>query len=276
MKRVIMLISTIIVVVSCCLLSCDTQTEKRPESVGKKTETDLPWYKTTYRWAQTNFTEDDPVKADLEFWRKQWRRTKIQGVIVNAGGIVAYYPSKFGLQYRAKYLGEQDFFKRVNDMAHEEGIVVVARMDINRATKEFYEAHPDWFCRRKNGEPIMSNDRYFSCINSDYYKVFIPQVLEEIIERYHPVGFTDNSWKGLERNTICYCDNCKSKFRAERGMELPEAGTTLFIANGCAGVTNAGWQTGICLMKLLKKPVARIVYGLVWYTLIRLREVLPT
>jgi hypothetical protein len=222
MKRVFILVSAIIVIAS-CLPSCDVQVEKGPESTGKKSEADLPWYKTTYRWAQTNFTEDDPVKADLEFWRQQWRRTKTQGVIVNCGGIVAYYPSKFDLQYRAKSLGNQDFFKRVSDMAREEGIVVVARMDINRATKEFYEAHPDWFCRRKNGEPILSNDRYFSCVNSDYYKVFIPQVLEEIIEKYHPVGFTDNSWKGLERNTICYCDDCKAKFKAERGMNLPEA-----------------------------------------------------
>ena len=203
-------------VVLCCLSACNTKT-------GNRSVADLPWYSTTYRWAQTNFTEDDPVKADLEFWRKQWRRTRIQGVIVNCGGIVAYYPSKYELQYRAKYLGDQDFFKRVSDMAHEEGIVVVARMDINRATKDFFEAHPDWFCRRKNGDPILSNDRYFSCINSDYYKVFIPQVLEEIIERYHPAGFTDNSWKGLDRNTICYCDNCKTKFRAARGLELPEA-----------------------------------------------------
>jgi len=207
----------------CCMSSCRTSTEKSSEIAGQKANNDLPWYQTTYRWAQTNFTEDDPVKADLEFWRQQWRRTKTQGVIINCGGIVAYYPSKFDLQYRAQYLGEQDFFKRVSDMAHEEGIVVVARMDINRATKDFFDAHPDWFCRRKNGEPIMSNDRYFSCINSDYYKVFIPQVLEEIIERYKPAGFTDNSWKGLERNTICYCNNCKAKFKAERGLQLPEA-----------------------------------------------------
>jgi len=213
----------IIVVVSCCMTSCDTQSGKTTEVAGTNAATDLPWYKTTYRWAQTNFTEDDPVKADIEFWRQQWRRTKTQGVIINCGGIVAYYPSKFDLQYRAQYLGDQDFYKRVSDAAHEEGIVVVARMDINRATKDFFDAHPDWFARRKNGDPIMSNDRYISCINSDYYKVFIPEVLEEIIERYQPVGFADNSWKGLDRNTICYCDNCKTKFKAERGLDLPEA-----------------------------------------------------
>ena len=219
MKKFITFI-TLSVIVWCCISSCDTQAGKSPV---KKADTDLPWYKTTYRWAQTNFTEDDPVKADLEFWRQQWRRTKTQGVIINCGGIVAYYPSKFDLQYRAKYLGDQDFFKRVSDMAHEEGIVVVARMDINRATKEFYEAHPEWFARTKNGDPVITQGRYVSCINSGYYKEFIPQVLEEIIERYHPVGFADNSWRGLERNAICYCDNCKAKFKAQRGLELPEA-----------------------------------------------------
>jgi len=214
---------SIIVIVLCNMTSCETQIKQSSAIVEQNADIDLPWYKTTYRWAQTNFTEDDPVKADLEFWRQQWRRTKTQGVIINCGGIVAYYPSKFDLQYRAQYLGEKDFFKRVSDMAREEGIVVVARMDINRATKEFYEAHPDWFCRRKNGDPIISQGRYYSCINSDYYKVYIPQILEEIIERYQPAGFADNSWKGLERNTICYCNNCKTKFRAERGLELPEA-----------------------------------------------------
>ena len=190
--------------------------------VSATAQENRPWYETTYRWAQTNFTEDDPVKADLEFWKNQWKRTKIQGIIINCGGIVAYYPSKFELQYRAKYLGDRDFFKDVADAAREQGIKVVARMDINRATKEFFDAHPDWFARRKNGEPIMADGRYVSCINSGYYKEYIPEVLTEIIELYQPVGFTDNSWKGTDQNTICYCDNCKKRFKADKNLELPD------------------------------------------------------
>ncbi len=220
MKKVCTFILTVIVMLF-YMPSCNQiQIGEKPV---QQTDLQQPWYKTTHSWAQTNFTEDDPVKADLDFWKKQWQRTKVQGVIVNCGGIVAYYPSKYGLQYRAKFLGDQDFFKRVSDAAHEEGLVVVARMDINRATKEFYDTHPDWFCRKKNGEPIMSNGRYFSCINSGYYKEFIPQILVEIIEKYHPVGFTDNSWKGLDRNTVCYCNNCKSKFKNDCSLSLPEA-----------------------------------------------------
>src|ERR1035438_8806551 len=59
----------------------------------------LPWYRRTLRWGQTNITEMDPERYDIAWWRQYWKRTRIQGVIVNAGGIVAYYPSQFPLQY---------------------------------------------------------------------------------------------------------------------------------------------------------------------------------
>lgn len=181
-----------------------------------------PWYKWVYRWGQTNLTEDDPARGNIDFWRKQWKRTRVQGVIVNCGGIVAYYPSKFGLQYRAATLGDKDYFYEFANAAREEGIVIIARMDINRATEEFYQAHPDWFCVDKEGKPIMSQGRYFSCVNSDYYKEYIPAVLTEIIEKYHPVGFADNSWKGMGREKICYCENCKKSFFEKTGLQLPE------------------------------------------------------
>ena len=183
----------------------------------------VPWYRRVHRWGQTNLTEDDPKLCDLEFWKEQWKLTAVQGVIVNCGGIVAYYPSRYGLQYRAGFLGDRDFFKEFSDAARGEGLAVVARMDINRATGEFYSRHPDWFCVGRDGKPIASQGRYFSCVNSGYYKEYIPKVLTEIIEKYRPDGFSDNSWKGLDRNHICYCGNCKKSFYEYCGMDLPQA-----------------------------------------------------
>ena len=185
-------------------------------------QNERPWYETTYRWAQTNFTEDDPIKADLDFWRERWKACRIQGVIINCGGIVSYYPSKYPLQYRAAHLGDRDFFGDVAAAAREQGIKVIARMDVQRVTKEFYDAHSDWFARNKQGNPIMADGRYLPCVNSGFYKEYIPQILTEIIERYHPVGFSDNSWKGTDPGTICYCENCKKLFKANRNRELPE------------------------------------------------------
>lgn len=182
-----------------------------------------PWYQWVRRWGQTNLTEDDPARNNIDFWKTQWTRTHVQGVIVNCGGTVAYYPSKYGLQYRAATLGDRDYFREFSEAAQAAGLVVIARMDINRATEAFYRAHPDWFCRDKEGRPIMSQGRYFSCVNSDYYKKYIPEVLTEIIETYHPAGFADNSWKGMGRGTICYCDSCRTQFEKHAGLALPEA-----------------------------------------------------
>lgn len=187
------------------------------------TKPDIPWYRRTVRWGQTNLTETDPAVCDLGWWREYWRRTRVQGVIVNAGGIVAYYPSAFKLQRRAEELGNRDLFGEFLTAARQDGLAVLARMDINRTARDFFEAHPDWFVKDAAGSPVKAGEQYFTCINSGYYKEYIPQVLREIITLYHPDGFTDNSWTGVPRSVICRCDNCKRKFMEECGLELPES-----------------------------------------------------
>jgi hypothetical protein len=185
------------------------------ETLGK------PWYLRTYRWGQTNITEKDPEQYDIPWWREYWKRTEVQGVIINAGGIVAYYPSKFPLHHRAEFLNGRDLYGELAKAAHDDGLVVMARMDSNRTAEDFYRAHPDWFARNANGEPYRAADKYVACINSPYYEEYLPGVLREIIERSHPEGVTDNSWAGMGRANICYCDNCERKFRAKAGQPVP-------------------------------------------------------
>ena len=180
-----------------------------------------PWYRRTYRWGQTNITEKDPERYDIAWWRDFWKRTSVQGVIINAGGIVAYYPSKFPLQHRAEFLGDRDLYGDLAKAAQQDGLTVVARMDSNRTSEDFFKAHPDWFARNRAGEPYRAADKYVTCVNSPYYDEYLPSVLTEIIERSHPDGFADNSWSGLGRESICYCENCKRKFRDRTGAAIP-------------------------------------------------------
>jgi hypothetical protein len=180
-----------------------------------------PWYHRALRWGQTNLTELDPTRYDVPWWREYWRRTATQGVIVNAGGIVAYYPSKFPLHRRAQFLGQEDLFGKITGAAHEQGIAVLARMDSGGANEEFYRAQPGWFTVDSSGNPHRSRDLYVGCINGPYYHEYLPALLQEIAERYRPEGFTDNSWSGLGRNSICHCENCARKFREATGKPLP-------------------------------------------------------
>ena len=181
----------------------------------------VPWYRRTYRWGQTNITEADPARYDVAWWRQFWKITHLQGVILNAGGIVAYYPSRFPLHHRAETLGDRDLYGDLAKAAHEDGLVVLARMDSNRASEDFFQAHPDWFTRDASGQPYRAAEKYITCINSRYYDEYLPAVMAEIAERSHPEGFTDNSWSGLGRENICHCDNCGRKFRDKAGQALP-------------------------------------------------------
>jgi hypothetical protein len=178
---------------------------------------EAPWYNTVTRWGQINITEKDPVQYDIPWWRNFWKQTQTEGVIINAGGIVAYYPTLIPLHRKAEYLGGRDLFGELSKAAKEDGIAVFARMDSNRAHEDFYKAHPDWFTLDANGKPYKAADLYITCVNSPYYQEHIPAILTEIAQMYHPEGFTDNSWSGLGRESICYCENCKKSFRDKSG-----------------------------------------------------------
>jgi hypothetical protein len=182
----------------------------------------IPWYRRVTRWGQTNITEKDPPGYDIAWWRKHWKNTSVQGVIINAGGIVAYYPSKVPLHRQAQYLAGRDLFGELCKAAHEDGLAVFARMDSNRAHEEFYKAHPDWFAIDSVGKPYKAGELYITCVNSPYYNEHIPAVLTEISAMYHPEGFTDNSWSGMGRDSICYCGNCRKSFNSKTGKELPK------------------------------------------------------
>ncbi len=181
-----------------------------------------PWYRRAYRWGQTNITENDPPTYDIPFWRAYWKRTATQAVIINAGGIVAYYPSKFPLHKQAQFLNGRDLFGELTAAAHQDGLFVMARMDSNRVAEDFYQAHPSWFAYDRAGKPYRAADKYVTCINSRYYDEYLPAVITEIIERSRPDGVTDNSWAGLGRDSICYCETCTNKFGVATGHKLPE------------------------------------------------------
>lgn len=181
----------------------------------------MPWHRRTLRWGQTNLTEIDPGRIDVDFWRAHWKRTRIQGVVINAGGIAAFYPTKIPFHRRASGLGDRDLFGELTRAAHEDGLAVFARMDSNRAHEDFYRAHADWFARGADGKPYVVTGLHVACVNGPYYREYLPAVLREIVTNYHPDGVTDNNWNGPQRHQPCFCANCEASFRARTGQALP-------------------------------------------------------
>jgi len=47
--------------------------------------------------------------------------------VINAGGIVAFYPSKEPLQHQAQFLNGRDLYGELTRAAHADGLIVFAR-----------------------------------------------------------------------------------------------------------------------------------------------------
>ncbi len=188
---------------------------------GRIDDGSAPWFRRTRRWVQTNLNEQDPATYDPELWADYWKRVRAQGVIVNAGGIVAFYPSRFEWHHRAKALGDRDLFGEVLGAARRAGLTVLARMDSTRTYEEVFRAHPDWFAQDATGHPFKGGDLYTVCVNGPWVSECVPAILREIAGRYRPDGFTDNSWSGLGQRQVCCCDRCREAFRRAVALDLP-------------------------------------------------------
>lgn len=107
-----------------------------------------PW-----RWAQLSFTEDDPAHIDVDFWIDYFVRVKVQGVCLNAGGYIAFYPTNVPLHHRSKFLGARDLFGEMAARCRELGMSILARTDPHAVHEEAFKARPDCIARDQRGQP---------------------------------------------------------------------------------------------------------------------------
>ena len=114
---------------------------------------DKAWYSAMQRCGQINFNEKDPLTMDANAWMDYWASLKVNAILLNGGGIMAFYPTKVPYQHRSEFLGSRDLFGDMAEAARKRGIRVVARMDCNFAYEEAFQAHPEWFQYNANGSP---------------------------------------------------------------------------------------------------------------------------
>jgi hypothetical protein len=180
----------------------------------------LPWYATMRRCGQININERDPIDMDVEQWIDYWASLKVDAVLLNGGGIVAYYPTEVPLHHRSEFLGSRDLFGELTAAARAKGIRVVARMDCNYAYEPAVKAHPEWFERDEDGalRPHGESTWLFkTCMFSPYFSVQMPAIFREINRRYGVDGFFTNGWPGTGALTVCYCDACRDVYKTRVG-----------------------------------------------------------
>jgi hypothetical protein len=186
------------------------------------------WMREPIRWVQTNLRETDAGLNPPKF------AGEVAGFDANVllmamGGISAFYPSRVQFHYVSPYIPKgHDTFGEVLREAHGRGIRVIGRFDFSKAHKDAYEAHPEWFFRKADGEPAVYNGLYQACVNGGWYREKAVEILTEALDRYEVDGLFFNMFSNPASDYsghplgLCHCDNCRRLFRARFGRDLPE------------------------------------------------------
>lgn len=194
-------------------------------------DSDLPWWRSSFRMFQTNLREADAL-MDVDAALDRIEQHGANVWLVNGGGIVSFYPSELEFQTHNPYLAQRPSGDLLGDAvtaARARGIRVLARMDFSKVDEPVALAHPDWWFIDPSGERQTYNGLTSVCPNGGYYQSAVFEVISEVIDRYGVDGFFFNwfSFNEIDYSYryrgVCHCENCIRLFAGETGgLELPD------------------------------------------------------
>ncbi|TBL75153.1 alpha-amylase family protein [Paenibacillus thalictri] len=184
------------------------------------------WEKNNLRLIQNNLRESD-ANLDVDALIGELKRLSTNVLMMNAGGIVAFYPTQLEYHYRAAGQ-EKDLLREAIDKAHANGMKFIARFDFSKAHESIYARKPEWFYKSKDGREVNYFGIYHTCINGYYQQQYSLQMIDEVISNYdvdgiffNMFGYQNWDYSGNYYGT-CFCDNCKTRFSEMFGLELPD------------------------------------------------------
>ena len=181
--------------------------------------------KEAMRWAQLAFVENDPGHYDPDFWLAYFKRIHTQGVLLSAGGVVAFYPTTIPFHHRSQWMGDKDPLGYLVNGCRKMNMAVILRTDPHATRQDSYNAHPDWIhvtADDKKRKHWANPELWVTCALGPYNFEFMTAVNKEIMERYQPDAIFSNRWSG---HGICYCEHCIANFQKFSGMQLPRIST---------------------------------------------------
>ena len=181
------------------------------------------WYDRAMRWMQIRFVENDPGRYNLQFWMDLFQRTHSDGVCLNAGGCVCYYPTKVQYHHRSSWMKDgDDVFGQFVEGCRKLNMAIVARTDAHSILDDAAQAHPEWVAVDRDGNKRrhweMPETRWVTCAYGPYNFEFLTEVHRELAQLYKIDGLFVNRWQG---SGLCYCESCRRQFRAFSGKEIP-------------------------------------------------------
>lgn len=179
------------------------------------------WFDKAMRWAQLAFVENDPGNYDPDFWLDYFRKIHADGVLLSAGGIVAFYPTKIPLHHKSPWMKDTDPLGYLVKECKKMNMSIILRTDPHATRQDMYDAHPDYIAVTADGQKRRhwaNPELWVTCALGPYNFDFMTKVNQEIMQLYSPDAIFSNRWHG---HGICYCEHCKKNFKAASGLDLP-------------------------------------------------------
>ncbi len=184
------------------------------------------WLKNDLRMIQNNLRDID-AGMDVEAWFREIEKSHCNCVMVGAGGITSFYPTKLPYQTPSPYL-KGDLLKEIVRVCHAHGVRVIARFDFSKTHARLLTEHPEWYYVSEAGEHLLYNDTAATCVCGEYQQRLSIEILREVLENY-PVdgiffnmfGFQTRDYSNVEHG-ICNCPACRKAYLDYCGRDLPQ------------------------------------------------------
>lgn len=187
------------------------------------------WWQEPMRVLQYNLQVKDTQGMVPEKIAKETVDLGSNVVVMNVGGIYAWYRSRVPFHHINEYLPDdsRDLLRELIEAFHKENIRFVARFDFSIAEDKTYLNHPEWFSRTPDMQPIYRGEKRMgewslllnTCALGGYRNedVAVP-VLKEVLENYDIDGIFLNA----PHATACFCDRCRDQYWKRYHKELPD------------------------------------------------------
>ncbi len=164
--------------VSCCCVTAAAQV------TGIDEWNKFPWWKrNNLRVIQVNLPDYEAVKLDADSLVKDLKYFSANTLIINAGGIMAYYPTKLDFHYKNPYM-RPNMLGDVVAKCHTAGIKVIVRFDFSRIHQSIFQKNPDWCYISPKGERMINDEMYVVSINAPYVQDRAFRIVQEMLESY--------------------------------------------------------------------------------------------
>lgn len=187
------------------------------------------WQRNNLRLMQTNLPAYEAATLDPDSLVADLVGFSANTLIINAGGIMAFYPTELDFQYTNPWM-QKDMLGDVIAKCHEKNIRVIVRFDFSRMHRSIFEAHPDWCYTSPKGERIINDDMYLATINGPYVQEKSIAIVEEVIQKF-PIdglfinmpGYTtrnayEGTYHGIDQNEY----DRKRFAEYSGGLKLPQ------------------------------------------------------